>query len=368
MPKTAVEKIVEFNFKLTEICQSGGIDLADKICEYLQVFRNSLNTLEPSRPNEVDRIKSVTKHSLVAKLSTLGPESLDVLGMIQVLESAFRSNGVFNPVQIPWVECSRKDGSFLSAMYFMSTNYSVSTRESADDCFAKISEIGFAGDKEFFAFLRQMEKIERARPGRSSIQAVESIVREMHMNPRFSNESALKMMENGGLQRCLDIGTDPGELLFKMLDNLSTQSSSYTVLPKLHSFCTELNDFLFMSLKISRKQHLEYGQALFDLAIRLSKSKPDYAEPLVEGIQSIDLMDLSASQIINYAKITNKNDPNVSERLTSSFDEQEIKKAIQSLDASDQARVISRLKLDALYTTRELTKINGRRLEGELGM
>lgn len=369
MDKSAFEYIVDFAHAMNGICQKGDPQMADEIIEYMRQFKIAVGTIEFSRSDDGKRIRSAAKTYLMSNLAQLPDEKLHVGNAVEIMETAFSNNGLFAGEQFPWVMPSKGQVTYLAACFYMVVNNPILSHDSLNHYFELVSSIGFAGGQESRSLAAQLGEIEKVRPGRSKIDVLDNLIREPHMNPAFDNLSALAMCNHGGLKRCLQLGINLDELLFRALDNLSKSPTGHVSLPTLHDFCTEMNDHLFSSLVIGRKIHEENKGKLLGLALNLSKSKPGYVERLIEKAGSIRDISLTASQVISYAILSKKNDLQVREKLTtSSFPQNEIKEAIKRLDARVQYQVITRLELNQLYSSRELNRITGKRLELDLGM
>ena len=105
------------------------------------------------------------------------------------------------------------------------------------------------------------------------------------------------------------------------------------------------------------------------LELALNHRSGDQGASLIGSNGSLSSMRLTASQVIKIASLSAKSDSLMKQKLSSgAFEQEDIKAAVQRLDAGVQYQVISRLDLKSLYSSRELNLIGGKRLELELGM
>lgn len=369
MDKEAYEFLIDFTMMIHYARSCAASQVADELILQMNGFMVEIEPLRDSRPKDHAFIAARAKTSLMAALSHSSATGMDALDIVRVMEAGFTNGGIFAGQPFPALSTTSDEICFLAASYFMAMNHPKLCVQSADEYLLAVSALGFRGGEPFKRLVDELQRIERARPGQSKVETTYFLVSEIHMNPRFGVDTALTLLAHGGLDRCREIGIAPRELMDKMMHILQTAPASVTDFSKIHGFCSKINDYLFSNLGISHKTFVDYSQKLLTLVLTMSKAWPQKGEGLLESAGPIEDMSLSLNQMLQVASLSSKNDIHFREKLsTSAYEEAMIKAEVRRLDAGVQYQVINRLDLKSLYSPRELHRMNGQRLEHDLGM
>lgn len=369
MDKQNYQHLIDFLVSINNAHLIEKTGVADELVASVRLLQKKIAPLRQSNPRDHAYIVSSSKMTFMATVCAIGSTSdvMTVVDQIRVLEAGFTGDGLFANVQFPMFKPANHEVKFLAACYCLVMNHSGNTNETANDYLLAVSMMGFAGGESFKALKTHLQQVESARVGQSRIDAVDYLVREIHINPKFTNDAACTLASTGGVHRCLNLKIDPEQLLDRIMENIGSSRTMNSQLPRLHLFCSAINDHLFTSLMISRSRYIKNSEKMLELA--LNHRSGDQGASLIGSNGSLSSMRLTANQVIKIASLSAKSDSLMKQKLSSgAFEQEDIKAAVQRLDAGVQYQVISRLDLKSLYSSRELNLIGGKRLELELGM
>lgn len=367
MEKTTFSHIIDFNIEINRLKTSNKPGLENDVIELLAEFKKKITPFSHSSPKDYAYITSSAKMTLMSTVCSLGTASTSISpsAQVKILEAGFTGDGVFSGVPFPAWRPVRDEPKFLAACYHLVMNHPGNTNESANSYLLALSMMGFEGGEPFGEFKSCLVEIEAHNPGTSRVEVADYLVRELPLNSRFSNETAAFLQDNGGLNRCLELNMKLDELMGRMIENLEDSSAPLSDLAKIHTLCNSINSHLYTNLAISRSGYQRNAEALLTLALDLKKG----GGRILEASESLPNISLTANQVIKIASFSSKSD-DIMKRWVSggTFEEGDIRAAIEQLDAGVQHQVIDRLDLQGLFSSREMNVITGRRLERELGL
>lgn len=313
-------------------------------------------------------------HQVTGALLKKLPKDVSAGELINIIEALYDEDAPFAGIKLAIPVVPQTASPMIAALHYLTSQEFEATKNYGKMTAPKlVALIAFEGKKNWSGLKVALNDVDQARHGSNLLANLPDLLENFHTFCVDTGD-AFWIQRAGGIERIKAVGADLEAVCQAVMSDLKKTDLNEAGFPPMYEFLKTATADLQASGRITKAQaeqrYCDMLEGTLHALTRKKNHKHDCWEPILRELASFANSKLSIEHIVQMGRYLKPDQTGLKGHdVASKVKPERLKTMLEkNIAPADRFLVVERLGLEDMFTTQELSRLRGQRLEGELGL